>query len=135
MGRPAPRKTSGIIPARCHSYLEQYRPWTGADTVRLLDLRDRVGLDWPDIADEINRNATDCYRRYRDLKKAAGEETIHHSRDNKHLLADRLADRDRRHMVDMDDRERHLQSGDLTPIMCGDPPRGRSALEKKLARA
>lgn len=113
-----------------------YRRWIPADDKRLLELRAK-GHDWATIGRRLDRRAQSCATRHRFLSGPVEQKPIlsvaeieaQHWDDAGATQIIRRRDElnDRREARDL----AAMRSGNLTPVICGDPPPGRSALDRR----
>ena len=103
--------------------------WNDAKKSRLVYLRDKLGMDWKNIAADLGLPANKC--------KAQHWVTTHQNSagGNGKPSGRLLPERDERHAAALARNEQLAMSGNLS-FMIGDlPPPGRSALDKMRARA
>jgi hypothetical protein len=88
---------------------------------------------WHDIGARLNRRAQVIAARYRLLKGKQGrnEFDAQQAERRRTLLAKRFARRDALNDARAARDLAALERGDLTPVFCGDPPPGRSALDRR----
>lgn len=97
------------------------KPWTAAETDKLIRLKQQRAR-WPGIVAQFpGRTYQACVNRWHDLCRRSGVRTTpaHSSRDERHRR--RVAVR----------QAAMQQAHDLTAQLMGDPPPGRSALDRR----
>jgi hypothetical protein len=124
----------GRKPGAIRTKLKRLRPgvslkrvaWTEEDKALLVDLKEKFGLGWSEIAVRLGRPSGTCYTKYQYLKHVAAPKGPRVQTSNGMMIPREVFDeRDRRQAAPLT----------VTGFVLGDPPIGFSALDRKMAGA
>lgn len=112
------------------------RPWTKAEEALLIEALtefDPTNVDWMDVSRIVGRAPNACSTKYRHMCRSDWDKsrpvfsgTLSYEKAPAHVLDERA----RRYEAIFDRDQVALDTGNPTAIILGDPPPGRSALDR-----